>query len=53
LEQLYLLLSDKTKNKKIELIKTENKGYRNDGNRHPHSWSIVEVDDLLRWILKR
>ncbi len=34
----------------IELIETSGKGYRADGTRHPHSWSIVGVDDLLNWI---
>lgn len=37
--------------KKTTLIQTENKGYRFDGQRHPHSWSIVNVDELLKWIL--
>lgn len=34
----------------LELIETQNKGYRASGERHPHSWSIVEVADLLNWI---
>lgn len=39
-------------NKKIELITTENKGYRQPGNiRHPHSWSIAEPKDLVKWLL--
>lgn len=39
-------------NKKIELILTNNKGYRKPKNtRHPHSWSIVEQKDLVRWML--
>jgi predicted esterase len=37
-------------NTQIELIKTENKGYRKDGRRHPHSWSIVDEDGLIKWI---
>ncbi|MGB6035597.1 MAG: hypothetical protein WBG42_04970 [Cryomorphaceae bacterium] len=32
------------------LIETEGKGYRANGDRHPHSWSIVDVDDLIEWI---
>lgn len=36
----------------LELIQTQNKGYRANGERHPHSWSIVEVEELLRWIKK-
>lgn len=39
-------------NKKIELITTQNKGYRKPGNeRHPHSWSIAEPKDLVKWLL--
>ena len=38
--------------KKIALVTTTNKGYRKPGNeRHPHSWSIAEPDDLLNWLL--
>ncbi len=36
----------------VELIETQNKGYRADGSRHPHSWSIVDVDDLIDWMLQ-
>lgn len=45
---------DEMKNKqfsKVEVIKTKNKGYRANGNRHPHSWSIVDVNDLMNWML--
>ena len=38
-------------NKKAELILTENKGYRPDGKRHPHSWSIVDNAELVEWVL--
>ncbi|UPQ80344.1 hypothetical protein M0M57_05770 [Flavobacterium azooxidireducens] len=38
--------------KKTELIKTTDKGYRSNGNRHPHSWSIVDENDLVKWILE-
>ncbi len=34
----------------IELVETSEKGYRADGTRHPHSWSIVDVDELVRWM---
>lgn len=34
----------------VEVIKTKNKGYRANGDRHPHSWSIVNEDDLLHWM---
>jgi len=36
----------------IKLIETKNKGYRSNGERHPHSWSIVDQDELIEWILK-
>lgn len=36
----------------IELITTKNKGYRADRTRHPHSWSIVDKDELLKWIVE-
>jgi len=33
-----------------ELILTKNRGYRANGQRHPHSWSIVDGQDLINWI---
>jgi hypothetical protein len=49
-------LSDKLKTEfrteKIELIKTENKGYRANGERHPHSWSIVNEKELINWMIE-
>jgi pimeloyl-ACP methyl ester carboxylesterase len=39
-------------NTKAELVITLNKGYRKPGNvRHPHSWSIAESDELVKWLL--
>jgi hypothetical protein len=39
-------------NKNITLITTDKKGYRKPGNtRHPHSWSIAEPKDLVKWLL--
>lgn len=49
IEELYKKLKE-NKSLDIELIKTVNKGYRNEGTRHPHSWSIVDQEDLLEWI---
>lgn len=47
-------LSEKLKtefgNNNVELIKTENKGYRKNGERHPHSWSIVNAEELINWM---
>ncbi|MBZ9629693.1 hypothetical protein LB465_02795 [Salegentibacter sp. LM13S] len=36
----------------VELITTEGKGYREDGTRNPHSWSIVDKEELIQWVLK-
>jgi hypothetical protein len=36
----------------VEYIPTENKGYRANGDRHPHSWSIVDTGELIKWIMK-
>ena len=35
----------------VEYIPTQNKGYRANGQRHPHAWSIVDVGELLTWML--
>ena len=37
----------------LQLIQTTNKGYRNNGQRHPHSWSIVDPKELIEWIQKK
>ncbi|PKH52607.1 hypothetical protein CXF68_18710 [Tenacibaculum sp. Bg11-29] len=37
----------------VEYIPTVNKGYRANGERHPHSWSIVDKKDLIDWILNK
>jgi hypothetical protein len=39
-------------NDKAEFINSFGKGYRLDGTRHPHSWSIVDAVDCLNWIKK-
>ncbi|MES2425751.1 MAG: hypothetical protein V4560_02220 [Bacteroidota bacterium] len=38
-------------NTRAELITTINKGYQEDGSRHPHSWSIIDEKDMLDWCL--
>jgi hypothetical protein len=39
-------------NSRIQLITSVNKGFRkSNGSRHPHSWSIVEPKDLVKWLL--
>ena len=39
-------------NSKAELIVTNNRGYRQNGDRHPHSWSILDENELLLWCVK-
>lgn len=36
----------------VEYIPTMNKGYRANGVRHPHSWSIVDQENLIEWMLR-
>ena len=41
-------------NQNAELITTQKKGYRKpDHKRHPHSWSIVDNDELINWLQKQ
>jgi hypothetical protein len=36
------------------LITTQNKGYRKpDNRRHPHSWSIIDNNELIKWLLNQ
>ena len=35
-----------------ELIITHDKGYYDDGTRHPHNWNIVDEKDLIDWFVK-
>lgn len=49
IQQLHSTLSQNNWNK-VQLIETQNKGYRADGTRHPHSWSIVDINSLTDWI---
>ena len=35
---------------KSKYIETENKGYRKNGMRNPHSWSIMNEDEIIEWI---
>jgi hypothetical protein len=52
IEQLTSDLTKKYGIDAVEYIKTQNKGYRSNGERHPHSWSIVDKEGLINWILK-
>ena len=40
-------------NAQAELITTSGKGYRPPGVRNPHSWTIVDEDELANWIGKQ
>ncbi len=41
-------------NTNAELIITQNKGYRKPDNiKNPHSWSIVDNNELVEWLLKQ
>lgn len=37
-------------NKNAEFKSCIGKGYRLDGTRHPHSWSIIDTEDCIKWI---
>lgn len=50
IEKLATQLKQELTNSSVEYITTENKGYRSNGDRHPHSWSIVDEKDLINWI---
>lgn len=36
----------------VEYLPSVNKGYRENGDRHPHSWSIVDKQELMKWIME-
>lgn len=40
-------------NRQAELITTQGRGVRPGGERHPHSWSIVDEPELGAWILRQ
>ena len=37
-------------NNSAEFITTTNKGYRMNGKRNPHSWSILDSKECMEWI---
>ncbi len=39
--------------KDIEYIQTKDKEFRSNGERHPHSWSIIDRKDLIDWVLEK
>lgn len=38
-------------NTNAEVVISQNKGTRPDGTKHPHSWSIMDTDKTMNWIL--
>ncbi len=40
-------------NENAEFISALGKGYRLNGMRHPHSWSIADPNELMEWIINR
>lgn len=51
LERLSVLFK-KSNFKQVEYIATQNRGYRANGERHPHSWAIVDQKDLINWMME-
>lgn len=47
------VLLKKLGNQNVELITTTEKGFDRHGNRKPHSWTIVNEDYLVDWIVRR
>ncbi len=43
-------LLNKLKFENVEYIPTRDKGYRANGERHPHSWAIVDKKNLVNWM---
>ena len=37
-------------NEQAEFVNALGKGYRPDGTRHPHSWSLAKPEECLQWI---
>lgn len=40
-------------NPRAEFIATSGRGFRGDGTRNPHSWSIVDEADLADWVARQ
>lgn len=37
-------------NKRAEFMQSLDTGYRSSGEKHPHSWSIVGVPEMVKWL---
>ncbi len=33
-----------------DFVQSKTPGIRNDGRRHPHSWNIIDAEELMKWI---
>jgi hypothetical protein len=49
----FTVFMKKLGNQNIELRTTTGKGFDRNGNRKPHSWTIVDEEYLVNWILER
>jgi hypothetical protein len=52
LSELSADMADNYGPQSVALITTEDKGYRSNGERHPHSWSIVDKSELISWVAR-
>jgi hypothetical protein len=50
LKKLAKLLNKNGTKAKVNYIETHNKGYRKNGIRNPHSWSIINEKKIIDWI---
>lgn len=39
-------------NNRSEIYKTDNRGFRANGEKNPHSWSLVDPKELMFWLLQ-
>lgn len=39
--------------KEAEFIQSKIQGMRSDGQRHPHSWNIIDAKELMRWLREK
>lgn len=48
----FVLQQKQMGNKRIELVTTTEKGFNAEGERKPHSWTIVDEDYLIAWLCR-
>ncbi len=36
-------------NDNAKLVVTNDQGYLSEGEKHPHSWSIIDENELIKW----